>query len=221
MVRLADENPDMLLLMNDTELTDGDLNSVGLTKLGQIKSAGLSLNSYVMGCCCAFRRELLDLCMPIPEGFGSHDRWIVDFASNLEAKLVDPTVLQYYRRHDSNESEFIVNRTVKVSRIDVLTSGIKLLFSDSLEAKEMLRLRQLYLRYEGIRRAITVSPDSRVQLLKDYLLINDRLLRVTEKRAVIRNKRFFARLAAILRMAIEGDYRHSSGIKAIFRDVIG
>lgn len=47
MVGLAEKNPDMLVLMNDTELTDGDLNSVGLTKLGQIKSAGRDRKSVV------------------------------------------------------------------------------------------------------------------------------------------------------------------------------
>jgi glycosyltransferase involved in cell wall biosynthesis len=52
MVSFAENNSDALLFMNDAALTDGNLNDVGLTKIGQFMSAGMSLDSFVMGCCC-------------------------------------------------------------------------------------------------------------------------------------------------------------------------
>lgn len=59
--------------MNDAALTDGELNEVGLTKIGQIRSAGFRMDSFVMGCCCAVRRELLYMRLPIPLSYKAHD----------------------------------------------------------------------------------------------------------------------------------------------------
>ena len=66
MLAHAKQKPDYLIYMNDAELTDGNLNSVNLTKYGQIKSSGLPDESFVMGCCCAIRRELLDFFVTNP-----------------------------------------------------------------------------------------------------------------------------------------------------------
>ena len=61
-------------------------------------------NSY-LGCCMAFRRELIDFALPFPGGIHMHDWWLglcaellgrVDF---LERKLI------MYRRHGANASE--------------------------------------------------------------------------------------------------------------------
>jgi len=120
MVALAEAEPEALVLMNDAELTDAALCSTGLTKLGQIRSAGFSEESFVMGCCAAVRRELLDICLPIPAELRSHDDWIVGIAHGLRRKFILPEILQYYRRHGENESQFIVNRTTRVTRRHVL-----------------------------------------------------------------------------------------------------
>jgi len=123
---VAELAPYALVVMNDAALTDGGLNEVGLTKIGQIRSAGFNMSNFVMGCCSAVRRELLDICLPIPVGYKAHDSWILGFAENLNAKVVDETTLQYYRRHESNESQFIANRTIKVSRSQVFLRNLNL-----------------------------------------------------------------------------------------------
>jgi len=48
---VAERNPEMLVVMNDAALTDGGLNEVGLTKIGQIRSAGAVgiLSAYPRG----------------------------------------------------------------------------------------------------------------------------------------------------------------------------
>ena len=86
--------------------------------------------NFVMGCCCAIRREQLDMCMPIPEDFKAHCGWIVWFADGLRAKIVDDTPLQYYRRHESNESQFITNRTTRATRVQAFVHTVKGIFSD-------------------------------------------------------------------------------------------
>ena len=57
MINVAERNPHAWIVMNDAALTDGGLKEVGLTKVGQIRSAGLPLESFVMGVllCCAKR----------------------------------------------------------------------------------------------------------------------------------------------------------------------
>ena len=62
--------------MNDATLTDGALKHSGLTKLGQIRAEGLSEIEFVMGCCVALRRSLLDIALPIPQTAYAHDNWI-------------------------------------------------------------------------------------------------------------------------------------------------
>jgi len=70
------------------------------------------------------------MCMPIPEDFKAHCGWIVWFADGLRAKIVDDTPLQYYRRHESNESQFITNRTTRATRVQAFVHTVKGIFSD-------------------------------------------------------------------------------------------
>lgn len=63
-------------------------------------------NRY-MGCCMAFRRELLPLALPIPEEVEMHDQWI-GLISELTGRNICfvPNRLLLYRRHEANVSDF-------------------------------------------------------------------------------------------------------------------
>lgn len=61
-------------------------------------------NSYI-GCCMAFRRELLDRILPIPVQIEMHDQWIGilgDYFAGKSCFLPEPLLL--YRRHGDNNS---------------------------------------------------------------------------------------------------------------------
>lgn len=61
-------------------------------------------NSYI-GCCMAFRRELLALVLPIPNQIEMHDQWIGvlgDYFAGKSCFLREPLLL--YRRHGANNS---------------------------------------------------------------------------------------------------------------------
>lgn len=61
-------------------------------------------NSYI-GCCMAFRRELLDKALPIPSKIEMHDQWLGilnDFY--LKKSYFYHKPLLYYRRHGDNNS---------------------------------------------------------------------------------------------------------------------
>jgi len=221
MVRVATANPDALVLMNDAALTDGELNEVWLTKVGQIRDAGLPLDSFVMGCCCAIRRKLLDFCLPIPEGLRAHDSWLVKIAEGLNAKVVDVRILQYYRRHESNESQFIANRTTRVSRTSAfLFSAKKILDPDTplIQQQEINQARKFASGVQSIR---PHAPSS-------YQTGLDKLLEVTksrtlwmEERAEMRRRSLVPRFVFVIRFLMNGGYGLKGGFKAFLRDLAG
>lgn len=221
MIGVAERNPNALVVMNDAALTDGELKEVGLTKVGQIRSAGLPMKAFVMGCCCAIRRELLDFCMPIPEGIKAHDNWIVHFAEAVNGKVVDNCVLQYYRRHETNESQFIANRTTKVKRRHAFLHSAKSLFRGNIRQKEQEQIAQQQLVIHGIQRVLSVAPEKYRADLKNMLETAEANARSFKIRADIRAKPLIPRILATFWILSRGEYRNSSGIKAVLRDLVG
>lgn len=62
-------------------------------------------NSY-MGCCMAFRKELVREFVPFPEGIPMHDQWIGLIAERNGAVIVlEEKPLLFYRRHGGNVSD--------------------------------------------------------------------------------------------------------------------
>ncbi len=133
MISLANLYKSKDVFMIDTELVDADLKTSGLTKQGQIKNLGLGENAFVMGCCIAVRKTFLDIILPIPKDFTGHDNWIVGLADFLQLRVIDDTVLQFYRRHGDNESNGIYNRLERTSKYSVarLINKISALFKSS------------------------------------------------------------------------------------------
>jgi len=221
MVSVAERNPDALVLMNDAALTDGELNEVGLTKIGQIRSAGISMDGFVMGCCCGIRRELLDLCMPIPAGFKGHDNWIVWLAEGLGGKTVEDKVLQYYRRHETNESQFIANRTTKVTRTQAIFHSLKNVFQKDAATKARDQVEQLNIFVNGIQSVIEKSPGKyheQLAVLKEHTI---QKMDTTKRRIKVRDNWLVPRVIATFKLLMHGGYQNTSGFKAVLRDIIG
>ncbi|WP_027715120.1 glycosyltransferase family 2 protein [Desulfuromonas sp. TF] len=219
---LASRNPGAACLMNDALLTDGELVPAGVSKLGQIRAAGLPDTAFVMGCCAALRRELLDILLPIPEKSPSHDNWLVEVADlfGLTHRCEEP--LQYYRRHGANTSNFFVNETQKPSRLDRLSRNLRQLWrrarsSDSL-AKE-----------HGFHGALDARIAERREAC-EQLIGSDRLGEVESKvvrrretleaRLAIRRRGFGARPLAIITLWRKGGYRASGGVPGVLKDLI-
>lgn len=60
-------------------------------------------NSYI-GCCIAFRKELLSYALPIPSKVAMHDIWLGMVAEKYGRVTFLPTPLLLYRRHSENAS---------------------------------------------------------------------------------------------------------------------
>ncbi|GGI54440.1 glycosyltransferase family 2 protein [Oxalicibacterium solurbis] len=98
-----------LLVVTDCVVVDESLNELSPSFFAIRKSEkgivrNLWKNSY-LGCCMAFHRELLDLCLPIPKAIPMHDMWIGLLANIRGSVKFSPQKCSLYRRHGKNASQ--------------------------------------------------------------------------------------------------------------------
>jgi glycosyltransferase involved in cell wall biosynthesis len=221
MERYALENPEALVVMNDAALTDGNLNDTGLTKQGQIASAGMTDSSFVMGCCAVVRRELLDVCLPIPANYKGHDNWIVKMAEGVGRKRVVADVLQWYRRHEANESQFIANKTTKVTRGMVFRRSLANAIAGSDQQEQLsAACEQAGYFLEGVRKASRRADEPLASAFTEYSTRLEEHLTAVKRRHTVREKSRLMRLPAIFDLWRSGGYAKFSGMKSAVRDLL-
>lgn len=208
MIDFIHKNPDSLIYMNDALLTDGNLKSTSLTKYNQIKSMGLPDESFIMGCCCAIRRELLEFTLPIPKLIKGHDNWLVGIANILSEKKIKKEPLQYYRRHDNNESKIIVNKLTKTSRITKYLLYINKLKNGDFQENST----QMHYFTEGLKKVMPNSPEKYKNKIKN--VINNRIKRIS-----IRKTHIIGRIPKAITFHTKNT--KNTKIKSIIRDIIG
>ena len=206
------------VLMNNAALTDANLNEVGLTKLGQIHSAGLSNSSFVMGCCAAIKRELMELCLPVPKDYPAHDSWIVKFAEGMKRKEVIDQCLQYYRRHKSNESQFIANRLQRVSRWDAYSHRIHKIMSQEHSLDESYNKHSILL--GGVQTAKEKCGGPFWSELKVFEEELSTIITAIGIRTTIRKKSRAKRIIPVATLWKKGGYRYFSGFKSALIDIM-
>jgi glycosyltransferase involved in cell wall biosynthesis len=218
--RLARTHPDKLLFINDAAMAHRDLRPTGLTKLGQIRSLGLGDETFVMGCCCGVRRQLLTFGMPIPEGFHGHDNWLVGLSNGLGATLIHEEVLQLYRRHDQNQSQFLANSLEPTKRHQLwLKIARTVLLSEPRHLQRSLQQMQSFQR--GVQASMQRAEDPWRPRLED---LNDRVdadIAELVKRLAIRSHSFPARALQALSYWKAGGYGTRSGLLSALRDIRG
>lgn len=109
-VEKAFRDPEIMAVLHNGDLIDGQGNPKGGKSLFELRGSrpgvlkNLIKNSYI-GCCMAFRKELIPMILPIPEEMYMHDYWIGTAAefSGKVGLLQEPLI--GYRRHDSNVTE--------------------------------------------------------------------------------------------------------------------
>lgn len=96
------------LVIHDAEIVDGHGVSKGYTYYSRLHhSSSFLMNLWKtrwLGCCMAFRREVLDYCLPFPQKITGHDYWIGMMGMLKFKYLFMPDVLSCYRRHGDNVS---------------------------------------------------------------------------------------------------------------------
>lgn len=208
--------------MNDALLADGGLAPTGATKLGQIRAAGLADSAFVMGCCAAFSRELLDFLLPIPPDSHAHDNWLVQMADFMGLVHRMDVPLQYYRRHGGNVSDFYVNRLQPPGPVRRLQEGLgafarRVLSPGGLQdeqrlfaaaAQRMLERPERLQALVGVGQAgvVTAAMQSRAALLA--------------KRVAIRALPRLRRASAVAGLLRTGGYRDSGGPAGAVKDLL-
>lgn len=88
-------------------------------------------NSY-LGCCMAFRRNLLDKALPFPKKIPMHDMWLGMIAELYYKPIFIPDKLMIYRRHSQNATFLNENLTSNENtltklkfRFNILEAAIK------------------------------------------------------------------------------------------------
>jgi glycosyltransferase involved in cell wall biosynthesis len=208
-----------LLIMNDAEITDQYLNPSGLSKLNQIKAMGFKDNKFVMGCCAAIKKDLLDLTSPMDSSFPAHDTWISWFAEFMGLKVVCSEVMQYYRRHDSNVSQYSANKAVKNSALTALWARTRLVASDT--GADLCAAERSYRSFDKFINGLVSDRATNMfeaELIRAQRLSADQLKRVRE-RIKLRSLWFPARIYKSTRFLLSGHYQKSSGVKSFVRDI--
>jgi glycosyltransferase involved in cell wall biosynthesis len=220
MVNLAKKNPNYFIYMNDALLTDEFLNPANLSTYDQIRSGGFTDSSYVMGCCCMIRREFLSFALPIPISMKAHDIWLVKIADGLNSKLIDLKILQYYRRHGKNESQFIGNRLQKISEFSVLWQNLKFVINPNSNEKFSQNLDHEQFFIDELKRILPNVPSPFVDGFQNFIeneLVKIELARV---RLSIRESSIFLRFVRAFKLYFSG-YPKNTRLKNMIRDIFG
>ena len=209
-----------LLIMNDAEITDAHLNPTGITKLSQIKDFERDESKFVMGCCAAIKRELLDFALPVDKDFPAHDTWLAWHAEFMNLKKIIPEVMQYYRRHGENESKYIGNSIYKSPKKNIFILKIK----NSVFHKENYILNaELSFKIFSSHLKNIISSNKQNKLKKELLLaykLSCTELKSIQKRIKIRKLNFRSRFFLASKFYFEGGYKKFSGFKSLLRDII-
>ncbi len=125
-----DEN--VCVVLHDAKIInqDQEVISSSFFKMKNVKTGfihNLIKNGY-MGCCMAFRKELVPYIVPIPENIYMHDQWIgmVGEALGKNVLIHEPYLL--YRRHSDNVSDIQHGSTKEMihKRIQILKAYFEL-----------------------------------------------------------------------------------------------
>jgi len=103
-------DPECMLVIHDADIVDEDEKQMEPSFFQRRGSKpgilnNIAKNSYI-GCCMTFRRELLDIVLPIPRNIEMHDQWIGILAETRGKVVFLDEVLFHYRRHGDNVSSF-------------------------------------------------------------------------------------------------------------------
>ena len=106
--RMLEALEDHDLVVCDCIVVDQSMEVISDSFFGLIHSGSgffknLIKNTF-LGCCMAFKRDILEKALPFPKKIISHDTWIGLIGETFGSTLFLPQKLHYFRRHGSNFS---------------------------------------------------------------------------------------------------------------------
>ena len=110
-----------LLVVTDCRVVDSQLNEIA-PSFFRLRDSGSGLlhnlwkNSY-LGCCMAFRKDLLEYVLPFPHGIPMHDMWLGMIAETKGKVGFLASPLLLYRRHALNASDTAGKSSASVGKM--------------------------------------------------------------------------------------------------------
>ncbi len=103
------EETGAVLVLHDAQMTDNERHVLSPSffafrgsRAGYVKN--LWKNSYI-GCCMAFKKELLDVALPFDDRIPMHDQWLGLLAEKRGSVAFLPKMLLDYRRHEGTATK--------------------------------------------------------------------------------------------------------------------
>jgi glycosyltransferase involved in cell wall biosynthesis len=208
-----------LFFINNAEIVNEHLKTSGFNKFDQIKSLGGDKSKFVMGCCAAIKRDLLDIALPIHESFKAHDTWLAWYAQFLDLYEVDNSILQFYRRHGANESNYIANNLHKISKNNLFLNRIKNINKDYLsESRSQIQIFHKDAQKKLAR--ISLSDDSiNQERMKKIIFGISNKLNLIDTRINFASSFFLVRIYKGINFYLKGGYKSFSGLKSLIKDI--
>lgn len=214
-------HPGTLLIVNDVRMTDGDLNPVGRTLLGQLRSSGLigrDNRGLLIGCGTSFRASLKRFVSPVPPLDYGHDTWVNEFAAVLGAKRIIERPLQDYRRHISNASYTAMDGSARATPLTILRPNIGKDLTPEWK-KRRSAIEEMH------RRVIALGRDGFAELgtrrsWDEVVADLEHARSAVTRRMTVFRRGFIGRTLLATQMLLRGDYRHFSGWRSFAKDLI-
>lgn len=112
----------------DADLVEMYPSFFALRRSGPGVAANLFRNSY-LGCCMAFRREVLDRALPFPPALPMHDWWLGLVAESFGSVVFIDEPLVLYRRHGRTASVTAATDRLRASRLTQMRWRVRLVWS--------------------------------------------------------------------------------------------
>ena len=217
MTELMDQAPTTQVLLADLQLTDAALNPTGRTQMQNVRALGNRDDALVFGCGTLVRRGWLAVALPVPTHLAAHDNWLHRLAVALNVRALHEQPLQFYRRHDSNASQWLASSLGRLTPLDALRAHG---FQDATAgwAMECARVQATRERLDdsaGLLDQLGLLdrlPAARAQLLAHEQALYRRIACMT----LPRSRRWFA----VLNHWLLGDYRQFAGGLSALKDVV-
>lgn len=213
-------NPDIMLIINDSFVSDEYCKERFHSKLSNSKFNGLSEDAYIAGCATAIRSEFLKLVLPFPDSkLFSHDLWVNKLAILSAVRMVLPQQMQLYRRHACNvtKSSVAANKKVYFPMLLALkTFGLK----DCRHGwREQILLNNLFIerleKFNSIENSVIFSSANLCYAVSE---LNKKNIAITARIRLIGYPRYL-RVYQILILFLNGFYVQFNGWKSAVKDV--
>jgi glycosyltransferase involved in cell wall biosynthesis len=208
------ENNDTTVLMSNCDVADEKLRPTGSTLIGQAKKTNTNLDLLCLGCCTAFRSELIPIICPIERESLGYDWFIcnIGLATDKKRLLAEPLFL--FRRHQTNTSTALSNEKSLAARVNYFRKNIFVdrsqAYYDTINSFDLMKRRfQESQRYLG-------KPDEMTQIIGRI----ENRKKLYQKRLGFLKKGFFNRMRGSLTYYFNGHYSHFSGLRSCIRDIL-